>query len=203
MNEFTGTKTRLLRAATVLFAEKGYRGASVREITSRAGANLGAVTYHFGSKAALYEDALTEALKPLVARLLQAASSPGSPTERIQAVAAAHFGFLFEHPELRQLFLQLLLGELEVPNTVVGLLRQMISTIGELVVAGQREGTIRAGDPRLITVSVMAQPIMLNVLRPVLRVGPQIDLDDLETRTRALDNALRFIRAGLDPATEV
>jgi AcrR family transcriptional regulator len=47
------TKTRLLAAAENLFAMKGFRGISVREITDLAGANLAAVNYHFGSKAGL------------------------------------------------------------------------------------------------------------------------------------------------------
>ncbi len=203
MNELRDTKTRLLEAATALFAEKGYRGASVREITTRAEANLGAVTYHFGSKAALYEEALQFALQPLVQQILEAAATTGTPTERILAVATTHFSFLSERPGLRQLFLQLLQGDVTFPERVAALARRMIAAIGELVVVGQSEGTIRHGDPRLLTVSIMAQPIMLNVLRPMLRVGPQIDLDDPETRQRALANALRFIRAGLDPATEV
>jgi AcrR family transcriptional regulator len=47
------TKDRLRAAAEVLFAAKGFRGISVREITELAGANLAAVNYHFGSKASL------------------------------------------------------------------------------------------------------------------------------------------------------
>ena len=203
MNELVDTKTRLLDAATTLFAQKGYRGASVRDITARAEANLGGVTYHFGSKATLYEEALRYSLQPLVERITEAASTRGTPTERILAVATTHFSFLSDRPQLRQLFLQLLQGDVTFPERVAALARGMIGTVSQLVVEGQRDGSIRSGDPRLLTVSIMAQPIMLNVLRPMLRVGPQIDLDDPETRERALSNALRFIRAGLDPATEV
>jgi AcrR family transcriptional regulator len=161
------------------------------------------VTYHFGSKATLYEEALRYSLQPLVERITEAASTRGTPTERILAVATTHFSFLSDRPQLRQLFLQLLQEEVTIPERVAALARQVIGTVGQLVVEGQRDGTIRSGDPRLLTVAIMAQPIMLNVLRPMLRVGPQIDLDDPETRERALSNALRFIRAGLDPATEV
>jgi len=52
------TRRRLLEAAGAVFAEHGYRGGAVREICSRARANVSAVAYHFGSKAALYQAVL-------------------------------------------------------------------------------------------------------------------------------------------------
>jgi TetR/AcrR family transcriptional regulator, regulator of cefoperazone and chloramphenicol sensitivity len=52
------TKTTLLLTAAQLFAERGYAGASVREIVRRAGATLSAVNYHFGSKERLYAEAV-------------------------------------------------------------------------------------------------------------------------------------------------
>lgn len=47
------TKKRILDAAERLFAEHGFDRTSMREVTSAAGANLGAITYYFGSKTAL------------------------------------------------------------------------------------------------------------------------------------------------------
>ncbi len=48
----TDTKGRILGAARDLFEERGLGGFSVRAVTARAGANVAAVNYHFGSKAA-------------------------------------------------------------------------------------------------------------------------------------------------------
>ena len=44
------TKDRILNAAEQLFAEQGFAGTSLREVTSRADVNIAAVNYHFGSK---------------------------------------------------------------------------------------------------------------------------------------------------------
>ena len=45
---------RIIRAATLLFAEQGYHGVSTREIASAVGLNVATVSYHTGSKAELY-----------------------------------------------------------------------------------------------------------------------------------------------------
>ncbi len=48
------TRRRILDAACQVFGEKGYRDARHSEICSRAGVNLAAINYHFGSKDELY-----------------------------------------------------------------------------------------------------------------------------------------------------
>jgi AcrR family transcriptional regulator len=50
------TRERILDTAERLFAAHGFAATSVREITDRAGANLGAVNYYFRSKENLYTE---------------------------------------------------------------------------------------------------------------------------------------------------
>ena len=52
------TRQALLNAAIAVFADRGYEGASVRTITTRAKVNQGAITYHFGGKDGLYREVL-------------------------------------------------------------------------------------------------------------------------------------------------
>ena len=61
----TDTKQSILDAAEYLFAQNGYRGTSLREITGRAKVNLAAVNYHFGSKKTLVEEVIKRRLLPL------------------------------------------------------------------------------------------------------------------------------------------
>jgi len=52
------TRLQLLEAAGAVFAEAGFRNATVREICRRAGANIAAINYHFGDKENLYTEVL-------------------------------------------------------------------------------------------------------------------------------------------------
>jgi AcrR family transcriptional regulator len=59
------TRDALLDAAESLFVEHGLEAASLRAITQRAGANLAAVNYHFGSKEGLIRAVFNRRLAPL------------------------------------------------------------------------------------------------------------------------------------------
>jgi AcrR family transcriptional regulator len=49
----SGTRGQLLKSACKVFAEKGYREATIAEICEKAGANIAAVNYYFRDKESL------------------------------------------------------------------------------------------------------------------------------------------------------
>ena len=59
------TRTRILDAAEELFMQHGFEGTSMRLLTAKAGVNLAAVNYHFGSKHALIEAVFRRRLDPM------------------------------------------------------------------------------------------------------------------------------------------
>lgn len=72
------TSRRILDAAVSLFAADGFDAVSTRAIAERAGVNLPAIQYYFGSKEGLYRAAIghiaeqaTQALAPIAARVWQ------------------------------------------------------------------------------------------------------------------------------------
>ncbi|HEX4348719.1 MAG TPA: CerR family C-terminal domain-containing protein [Vicinamibacterales bacterium] len=56
------THARLLNAAAELFAARGFKDVTVREICAHAGANVAAVNYHFGDKLGLYQEVVSKAI---------------------------------------------------------------------------------------------------------------------------------------------
>ena len=106
MNRVDGTKQRLLEAGRRLFADQGFDGASVRAITRRARANLGAVTYHFGSKQALYTAVLEQLFGELRERVTAATAAPAEARDGLGAIIRAFFAFFADHPEAPRLIIQ-------------------------------------------------------------------------------------------------
>ena len=51
-------RDRILEAAGEIFAECGFRGATIRRICDRAGVNIAAINYYFGGKEKLYSEVL-------------------------------------------------------------------------------------------------------------------------------------------------
>jgi TetR/AcrR family transcriptional regulator, regulator of cefoperazone and chloramphenicol sensitivity len=56
------TRERLLTTAERLFADRGFKRVTVREICRAARANVAAVNYHFGDKLGLYREVLRSAI---------------------------------------------------------------------------------------------------------------------------------------------
>lgn len=66
------TRGRVLAAALEVFAERGFDGATLRDITETAGANIAAVNYYFRSKEELIRQVLEVYVRPIMAARLAA-----------------------------------------------------------------------------------------------------------------------------------
>jgi AcrR family transcriptional regulator len=66
------TKDRILGAAEELFAQFGFTGTSLRQVTSRADVNIAAVNYHFGSKENLVNEVFRRRMDDMSAQRLGA-----------------------------------------------------------------------------------------------------------------------------------
>jgi AcrR family transcriptional regulator len=84
------TRDRLLAAALELLSERGPEGITLREITDSAGANVAAVSYHFGSLKALCDVAIEHALERYLDAQHEAMGTlaPGATLEELAAAFA-------------------------------------------------------------------------------------------------------------------
>jgi len=111
VNPSGSTKERILGAAESLFAQRGFDGASLRQLTSAAGVNLAAVNYHFGSKEKLVEQIFRRRLDALNNSRLQALSLvEGAETTTLEDVLSAFIrpALDLSHDESGSLFMRVL-----------------------------------------------------------------------------------------------
>ena len=90
------TRTRILDAAEELFMQHGFEATSMRLLTGKAGVNLAAVNYHFGSKDALIEAVFRRRVDPMnaarVAELERLESDAGARALTPDAIIRAFIG---------------------------------------------------------------------------------------------------------------
>ena len=94
------TKARILDAAEQLFAAHGFAGTSLRAVTRKAGVNLAAVHYHFGTKEDLLRAVVSRIVVPVnrerLAMLEQVEAAAGDEPPSLEGILEA-----FIAPDLR------------------------------------------------------------------------------------------------------
>jgi AcrR family transcriptional regulator len=91
---------QILDCAVAVFAAKGYHGASIREIASRAGVSVAGIYHHFPSKQHLLARLMDDTMDALIARTQKAtAEASECPVALLSAAVAAHVRYHVEYRE--------------------------------------------------------------------------------------------------------
>jgi TetR/AcrR family transcriptional regulator, regulator of cefoperazone and chloramphenicol sensitivity len=196
------TREHLLEAAGEVFAEIGFRAATVRQICQRAGANIAAVNYHFGDKAELYQAVLKESYEAAIAKYPPnfGLSPRATPEQRLRAFIYSFLLRIFsEGPSARHG--KLMAREMIEPTGALdGIVKDdirpmsvvMMAIVGDLIGRKASEKT-----KRLCAMSVVSQVLFYHHCRPVvLRLFPETKFDDATIATLT-DHITSFSLAAL------
>ncbi len=197
MKHTQDTRRSLLREARKVFADKGYTGGSVRAITQAAGANLGAVSYHFGSKEALYHAVLASVWAEAGEAVERESRREAPPLERLEAILRVIFTQIAAQPDIGRLILRELAETRPVATPIREQLGRLAGTLKAILAAGQADGSIVAGDPQLLILSIVAQPFHVLAVRNKLRDVLGLPAQEEAVFARVVDNAVAFARRGL------
>ena len=94
------SRLRLLAAAKQLVMERGYEGATVREIAAAAGLSTGAVFASFADKAELFDAVMQDDCEAQAEAMRRAAEIGGSVADRLLGVLGAAYAFHLDQLEL-------------------------------------------------------------------------------------------------------
>jgi TetR/AcrR family transcriptional regulator, cholesterol catabolism regulator len=149
----------VLDVAATIFAEKGYAGASTRDIADRLGVRQASLYYYFPSKEAALAAICELGVKEFIANLQTIIGEPRNAADKLRAAIANHLSPLRSQPEADyiRVFLR---HRHELPDgsrqSVAALARTYQSLIEQLFVGGIASGQLRSDlDPRLATLSLL------------------------------------------------
>ncbi len=197
MNKRADTAADLVAAATELFVLHGFEGTSVRAITEKAEANLGAITYHFGSKEALHNAVVESVVAPMREVFLRVAEKNEPPLDRIESRVRAAFEILRDNHQFPRILAQHISGSRPMPEAAKNTMQTNIGVLASMIEEGQRDGSIRAGNPFYMALSIGSQPMWLTLAQSALREGARVDQGDPDTHRGIVDSVVAFVREGL------
>lgn len=145
----------ILRHAARVFSEKGYEGASIRDISRSSGVSLAGLYYYFESKQELLYliqyHAFTSILKNLEARL----HGVVDPEERLRVLVGNHVEYFLRHP-LEMKVLAHEEDELEAPyrREVAEIKRRYYELVRSIFEELRHSGRVRRVNPRVAVLSL-------------------------------------------------
>ena len=195
------TREKLIEAAGSVFAERGYRSATIREICRRAGANVAAVNYTFGDKMGLYTEVLRHSVRASkTAALAAALDASRTPEEMIRGVIRARLMSLCKEAR-PDWHIRLVMHEFSHPTPAMGrvvdegmrpIYERVRAAVGEIIgLPADHEIT------QLSVNSIIGQILFYTFSRPVLaRLEPELKLTP-ERLERIADHIAEFSLAYL------
>ena len=206
------TKERLLTIATRLFAVCGYEGVSTRELARRAGVNLSAITYYFGSKRELYNAVIARAGEeigktfPSFGKLADAgALTPAEAGRELKALLGRLFIFLCESG-LSDDMAGLVLRELMHPTEAYGRIYAGVfePVHKKLCALAGKAADLPADSPETLILAhtLLGQVFIFRLHREILLRRLEIGGYDEKTRSEILKIVYRNCDAVLNAAKE-
>jgi AcrR family transcriptional regulator len=193
MNE---TRNQLLAATRACIAAKGLAATTSREITAAAGANLAAITYHFGSKDELVAQALLEGLREWLSPALEVLNGGGDPSARTLVAIQTLTATFDEHRDEAPVYLEALVQAHRLEPLRIGLgelwdeLRALLSShIAQMQDRGELAAWVRPDAMAAVLLAVANGLVMQVVVDPD---GP--DLPAMSSQFGALLLAARTSR---------
>ncbi|MDD4801384.1 MAG: TetR/AcrR family transcriptional regulator [Syntrophomonas sp.] len=94
------TKEKILHVAMAIIAEEGFQNITVRKIAAKAGVNIAAVNYHFGSKDAVINEALRHVTDQLKKNFEYLSTSNEDPKTKLSIFVNNYTEIMFEYPDI-------------------------------------------------------------------------------------------------------
>lgn len=189
-------RARIVEAARALFAERGFEGATARDISRRAGVATGTLFLYVEDKRELLFVVLAEDAERLFSHGARAATRARSLPDALMALFGPFFDYYADQPALARSILEELFLRPHEPQRMGAFSREHASHLAKLVAAAKERGEVRPDVP----VAAATRACFAHYafwIQAWLGSG-QVNRVQFETRLR---EALALQLAGLGPAS--
>ncbi|MCE5247097.1 MAG: TetR/AcrR family transcriptional regulator [Candidatus Polarisedimenticolia bacterium] len=197
------TQELLRAAASRLFAERGFDGATADDIAAAAGVNKAMINYHFGGKEGLYTAILADVLATAKARMAPL-HDPATPAGEKLAYFLRGFAELQnERPDFARMMLhEILSGGRFLDKTLFPRFLAVFGEVRAVLEQGEREGTFRKTHPLVTHLSLIGAMLFFFGSRDFrARVFDQLDMPVTSpTNEEFVAHMQRLALHGLAPA---
>ncbi|HET7110013.1 MAG TPA: TetR family transcriptional regulator, partial [Gemmatimonadales bacterium] len=161
----------ILDAAEKLFAERGFRAATIQELGKASGLSPALIYYYYRDKAGLYEAVIGRIIETMVGTALSRAPADADPATALRAIVEVQGQIFLERPHVARLIARELVdyeGQ-HAQKAVRETLTRLFQRLSGLISSGQENGRFRADlNPAFGAVSVVAQVAWFAVASPVV-----------------------------------
>ena len=187
---------RILAAAALEFAERGFAGARVDRIARRARVNKAMLYYHFRSKQRLYRTLLRRTFTLAAAHMQAIAAGPGSPAEKVDRVIAGVAQLVREQAFFPAIMLrEVAEGGAHLDRDTLLTLAAVPRAVGAVVQEGIAQGAFRDVNPLFAYFSIVAPVVFFLAAGPIRKEITALNLANLQLApddfVRHMQDALR------------
>jgi AcrR family transcriptional regulator len=195
------SRDKILDAAEVLFAKRGYAGIGLREVAEVVGLGKSSLFHHFDGKPRLYAAVAARILTRIEERLIRTLAAGGGPIARLERWLDELIDVLAANPTYARLLLRSLFedddlsGDMPEELEAHRAIERMMASVGALLREGMSAGLLRAANVQhllLTLVGVTVFPFASCDFGAEI-VGKDIfDPAEVRRRKRELRDLLRF-----------
>jgi AcrR family transcriptional regulator len=167
------TRTSILNAAIAEFAERGFEGASIRDIADRLGLQHPLITYHYRSKDILWRAAAEHAFAQIRSEwdISAPEGSDLSPLARLRREYTTLFRYTVAFPEFHRFMRQeTLTNNPRLKWVAEALLVPLLGRLLPQIVEAQEQGLLPAVDPILFHYMMVSLTATLSEFGPEMQV---------------------------------
>ena len=179
-------RQRILDTAEKIFAQKGYFGASITDITGEAGIALGSFYVYFHSKHEVFVEVL-ESLARLIRRVTRAAlEKAGDRLTEEERGFGAFFSLITTHPHLYRIVRQ---AEIVAPEALRAYYGSIVPSYARRLREAMKRGEIRRMEPEVLVYCLLGVGDLVGMRWPYWTGEP--------IPPRVFDTVMEFIRHGM------